>query len=165
MQLMGWRGIAGGVAVLVVTSCIVWIRVPKGYKPKFDKQNGKFDFLPFLSIYIDLAKFVVGLATGGIVLIVGASALGHSQPGTQAPCAPVAPSLPDYLAAPLFLLATSIFYALTFMTLLTLNYEAYKLKKGHTRLQYIRNRVLAFSGLACFCVGYAWLIFAAAAHK
>jgi hypothetical protein len=48
------------------------------------------------------------------------------------------------------------------MPLLVLNYEAFKHKtSNYKRWQYIRNRALGYSSLACFCIGYGWLIWAA----
>lgn len=49
------------------------------------------------------------------------------------------------------------------MPLITLNYESFKNKVGaYSRWRYIRNRALGYSALTSFCVGYGWLIWAAA---
>jgi hypothetical protein len=146
-MFIGWQGVGVGLLVFVISWSIVWTRVPKHYKPKFDQGDGSFEKL--LDIYLDVTKFILGLAAGGIVLIVGSFSLKHG-------CRPNVP-----FASPLFLLAMSILYGLLFMPLLVLNYESFKHGVEHTRLRYIRNRVLAYSGLSCFCIGYAWLIQAA----
>lgn len=150
-----------GFGIFGVSWLITEIRIPRNYVPRFDDPGR--DFKDFLTTYLDIAKFILTLSSGGIVLIVGSSALGHAESSCSAAFYPVqaAPGLQHYLASPLFLLAMSIFYGLMFMTLLTLNYESFKVGKGHVRWQYIRNRVFAFSGLACFCIGYAWLVYAA----
>jgi|ERR1700685_104395 hypothetical protein len=148
MSFIGWHGIAVGVAVFALAWCIVWIRIPKSRGFYFDEKDGSFEKL--LAIYLDVSKFILGLAAGGIVLVVGSTAVGKCQ------------KLDPGFASPLFLLAMSIFYGLLFMPFLVLNYESYKHGKEHTRLQYIRNRVLAYSALVCFNVGYAWLIWGAA---
>jgi hypothetical protein len=97
-----------------------------------------------------IAKFIMGLAAGGIVLIIGSSALGFAK------------RLPESYASPLFLLAMSIFYGIVFMPILVLNYEAFKHHtSAYSRMQYVRNQTLGFSALSCFCIGYGWLIWAA----
>jgi hypothetical protein len=143
-MLTGWQGVVAGLLVFGISWTIVSTRVPKDFKPMFDNGDGSFEKL--LTIYLDVTKFIVGLAAGGIVLIVGSFAL-------KSECRSI-----KHFAAPLFLLAMSIIYGLLFMPLLVLNYESFKHGKEHTRLKYIRNRVLAYSGLSCFCTGYAWLI-------
>jgi hypothetical protein len=143
----GWQGVVVGLLVLVISWTIVSKRIAKDYVPRFDEKDRSFETL--LTIYLDVTKFIVGLAAGGIVLVVGSFALQHDCRSNR-----------DF-AAPLLLLAMSIIYGLLFMPLLVLNYESFKLGKGHARRQYIRNRVLAYSGLSCFCIGYTWLIFVA----
>jgi hypothetical protein len=140
----GWQGVVAGVLVFVISWTIVSIRIPKDYQPMFDKRDGSFERL--LAIYLDVTKFILGLAGGGIVLIVGSFSLGKECRS----------NLP--FASPLFMLAMSILYGLMFMPFLVLNYESFKRGSGHSRRQYIRNRVLAYSGLSCFCIGYTWLI-------
>jgi len=69
--------------------------------------------------------------------------------------------LPWFFASPLFLLAFSIIYGILFMVFVIFDYEAYRHhpdSQSYTRLKYTKNQALGFSGLFCFCVGYAWLI-------
>src|SRR5665213_4445597 len=61
---------------------------------------------PILVRYIRFAEFMIGLATGSIVLIVGSSAL-HGQSG----------HLPWFYASPLLLLGGSVIYGLLFMAI------------------------------------------------
>jgi hypothetical protein len=148
MRPIRFLGVEVGVGVFAVIWCIVWWRTPKG-DFTFEPVDGFFDKL--LPVYLEIAKFVMGLAAGGIVLVVGSSAVGQTK------------RLPQAYADPLFLLAMSIFYGVLFMVLLVLDYEAFKHKMyPYSRIRYIRNRVLGYSALACFCIGYVWLIWAAA---
>jgi hypothetical protein len=143
-----WLGVIVGIGIFVVTWIILEIRTGKG-NFSFEPTEGFFEKI--LAIYLDIAKFIIGLAAGGIVLIIGSSALGTAK------------RLPQSYASPLFLLAMSVFFGITFMPLLVLNYEAYKHKTSpYTRRRYIRNQALGYSSLACFCIGYGWLIWAAA---
>ena len=148
MYVTGWLGVVVGIGVFVLTWLILEVRTTKGGAFTFETTDGFFDKL--LPIYLDIAKFIIGLAAGGIVLIVGSSAFGSAK------------RLPQAYASPLFLLAMSVFFGITFMPLLVLNYETFKHKtSAYTRWRYIRNRAFGYSALACFCVGYGWLIWAA----
>ena len=104
-------------------------------------------------MYLDIAKFVLGLAAGSIVLLVGSSNYfnqSNSRPSLQA------------FASPLFVVAMSVICGVLFMILLVLNYENHLHRpNSYTRFEYTRNQALGFSALACFCVGYTWLVVAA----
>ena len=113
-----------------------------------DPQGNVGAFEPFLARYIRVAEFIIGLATGSIVLLVGSSAL-HGQGG----------HLPWFYASPLLLLALCVGYGIAFMVLLSYSYENYRQGNPYTRGAYILNETLGFSALACFIVGYIWLIF------
>ena len=148
MLITGWLGIAVGAGVFALTWVILEILTPKIAGFTFEPFEGFFDKI--LPIYLDIAKFIIGLGGGGIVLIIGSSALGSSN------------GLPQGYASPLFLLAISVLFGIVFMPLLVLNYEAFKHQTStYNRWRYIRNRALGFSSLACFCIGYGWLIWAA----
>jgi hypothetical protein len=148
MHLTGWMGIVSGVVIFVVTWMIVSSRTPNRPAFKFETTPGAFEKI--LAIYLDIAKFILGLAAGGIVLVIGSSALGQTK------------KLPTAYADPLFVLAVGIFYGLVFMPLITLNYESFKNgTEFYSRRQYIRNRALGYASLACFCIGYGWIIYAA----
>lgn len=124
----------------------------------FTKESEAYDldpkaianaFEPFLAKYLRLAEFMIGLATGSIVLLVGSSAL-HGQSG----------HLPWHYASPLLLLAWCVLYGLLFMAWLILHYEGYKHGNKHTKALYALSETLGFSALACFVIGYWWLIIA-----
>jgi hypothetical protein len=105
-------------------------------------------FEPFLLKYIRVSEFIIGLATGSIVLLVGSSAL-HGQGGR----------LPWFYRSPLLLLAWSVVYGVGFMVWLIFHYEEYQHDNPHTRLAYTISETLGFSSLVCFGLGYIWLIF------
>ncbi len=115
----------------------------------FDAQGEKGAFEKLLPIYLRVAEFVLGLAAGSIVLLVGSSAFhagGH---------------LPWYFASPLMLLALCIIYGILFMVFLIFDYESYRHHPNsdtYTRFKYTRNQALGFGALICFCVGYLWLV-------
>ena len=113
----------------------------------FEPQGETGAFEKMLANYLDIAKVVIGLASGSIVLLVGSASFrstGH---------------LPASYASPLCLLTLSILYAVLFMVFEMLNYEDYRHKtKRYSRFKYSRNLGLGFGGLVCFCVGYMWLI-------
>lgn len=106
-------------------------------------------FEPFLSKYLRLGEFIVGLATGSIVLLIGSANL-HGQGGGV---------LPSFYASPLVLLGWCVLYGVGFMTWLLYHYEMHRHGEAHTRKKYALSLSLGFSSLACFVVGYGWLIF------
>ena len=122
----------------------------KGETFTFNAGGKDGDFDKILEFYVDLAKFVVGLAAGAIVLVIGSSVFGASK------------HLPEAFASPLLLLALSILCGLIFMVFLVFNYEAFKHDpRSYTRFRYVRNQAFGFAGLVSFCAGYGWLIMAA----
>ena len=150
MLFDGFFGIAVGLAMLGITWLAIHLRT-KGKAFEFDAEGEKGAFEKLLTTYLDLAKFVLGLAAGSIVLLVGSSAFRANG------------RLPSAFASPLFLLGLSIVYGILFMTFLIFNYEHYRHHPGsssYSRFQYVRNQALGFAALFCFCVGYAWLIVA-----
>jgi hypothetical protein len=59
----------------------------------------------------------------------------------------------------LFVLVLSLIWGVLFMPFLALDYEAYRHhEKPYTRFNYARNQAFGFSSLACFALGYFWLI-------
>jgi hypothetical protein len=104
-------------------------------------------FEPLLVKYIRAAEFIIGLATGSIVLLVGSSAL-HAQGGR----------LPWFYASPLLLLGWSVILGVAFIVWLIHSYEEYQHENPHTKLTYTISEALGFSSLACFCFGYITLI-------
>jgi hypothetical protein len=71
-MLTGWQGVVAGLLVFGISWTIVSKRVPKDFEPRFDKRDGSFEKL--FTIYLGVTQFIVGLAAGGIVLIVGSFA-------------------------------------------------------------------------------------------
>jgi hypothetical protein len=151
MLFPGFPGIATAVGLLTLIWLIIYLK-SKGTPVVFDPggKHGEFG-KRLLPMYLDITKFVLGLAAGSIVLLVGS--LNFSQS--------IGRSLRPF-ASPLFLVAMSIIYGVLFMILLALNYE-YHLHhpndpRSYTRFQYTRNQSLGFSALVCFCISYMWLI-------
>jgi hypothetical protein len=104
---------------------------------------------PIINRYIRLSEFMIGAASGSIVLIVGSSAL-HGQGG----------KLAWFYASPLILIAASVVYGIGFMACQILTYEEVLHGNPHTANNYALNETLGFSALLCFVIGYIWLIFA-----
>jgi hypothetical protein len=144
----GSTGIVGGPLIVVVLGMgLYFTKQHEAYN--LEPRNVPNAFEPFLVKYIRLAEFIVGLATGSIVLLVGSSAL-HSQTGR----------LPWIYATPLIFLAWCVLFGVVFMAWLILNYEGHRHGDPHTRLAYTISETLGFSSLLCFACGYFWLIFA-----
>lgn len=145
----GFSGIAVGVLICPALWWIIWLTLPPG-PFDMDIHGEKGTFIPLLSMYVDIAKFVIGLASGSIALLVG-SAIFHSNGG-------VGPVLATF-TSPLFVLVLSLIWGVLFMPFLALDYEAYRHhEKPYTRFNYARNQAFGFSSLACFALGYFWLI-------
>jgi hypothetical protein len=145
---------AGFSRIIVVVGILAVIGVTcyatkKGRNFNLDPGGVRGAFDPFLAKYLRLGEFMIGLATGSIVLLVGSSAF-HGQGGR----------LPWFYASPLLLLAASVLFGLLFMAWLILNYEEYSHGTPHTGLHYSLSLTLGFSAIAYFCVGYLWLIVA-----
>lgn len=114
----------------------------------FEPPGEKGAFEKLLSHYLDIAKVVIGLASGSIVLLIGSAAFRSAG------------RLPASFASPLSLLALSILYAVFFMAFEILNFEDFRHRtRLYSRFKYSRNIALGFGSLLCFCVGYMWLIF------
>ena len=137
-----------GMAVLVVIIGLLVYLGEKQGEYDFDVEGAPGEFEKRLAAYLDISKFMIGLASGSIVLLVGSSALHKSE------------LLPSSFASPLVLLALSVLYGILFIVFLATDYEAYRHKTSkYTRFKYTRNQALGYSSLFCFCIGYAWLIF------
>ena len=156
MLFPGFPGVATALGLFAIIWLIVYLRT-KGQPVVFDPggKHGEFGER-LLPMYLDITKFVLGLAAGSIVLLVGSLNFNQSN----------ARSLKGF-ASPLFLVAMSIIYGVLFMILLVFNYE-YHLHhpndpRSYSRFAYTRNQSLGFSALACFCISYIWLIAAATA--
>src|SRR3954452_18092572 len=107
----GFPGVATAVGLFVLIWLAIYVRtkaVPVAFDP--GGKHGEFG-KRLLPMYLDITKFILGLAAGSIVLLVGS--LNINQSGDR--------SLKPF-ASPLFLVAMSIIYGVLFMTLLPLNY-------------------------------------------
>ncbi len=143
----GFSGLTLGPALFIVIGTASYLT--KEYESyNLDPKGEKGEFEKFLVKYVRLSEFIIGLATGSIVLLVGSSAL-HGQGG----------HLPWFFASPLLLLAWCVVFGIGFMVWLTRNYEEYQHGNPHTKLGYTLSETLGFTSLACFGVGYFWLIF------
>jgi hypothetical protein len=146
LHFSGFYGLVVGIGVFGALWLLIWMKL-NGTEFHFDAQGKEGSFEPVLSNYLDLAKFVLGLASGSIVLLVGSATFRDKG------------YLLASFAAPLYLLALSIIYGIFFMSFIVLNYEAYRHKtQPYTRFRYSRNMAFGFSCLLCFAIGYAWLI-------
>jgi zinc transporter ZupT len=154
MLFPGFPGVATAVGLFALIWLLVYLKT-RGQPVEFDPggKHGEFG-RTLLPMYLDITKFVLGLAAGSIVLLVGSLNLNH----------PNSRSLQSF-ASPLFLVAMSIIYGVLFMILLALNYEHHLHHphdpRSYTRFKYTRNQSLGFGALVCFCISYVWLIAAA----
>lgn len=105
---------------------------------------------PILNRYLRLAEFIIGVATGSIVLIIGSSAF-HGQGGR----------LPWFYGSPLVLIAFSVVYGIGFMVYQVTTFEDALHGNPHTAARYALNETFGYSSLICFIVGYIWLIICA----
>ena len=143
----GLMGVIVGAAIFLLLGPGVYLTRERG-PFNLDHQDKPGAFEPFLQKYLRASEFVVGLATGSIVLLVGSSAL-HGQTG----------HLPWFYASPLLMLGYSVIYGIVFMVWLIFHYEEYQHGVKHTRMAYAFSLTSGFSSLVCFIVGYFWLIF------
>jgi heme/copper-type cytochrome/quinol oxidase subunit 3 len=153
MFFPGFPGIATAVGLFAGIWLITYLK-GRGQPAAFDPQGQHGEFgKNLLHIYLDIAKTVLGLAAGSIVLLVGA--MNFSPAGARHSM--------SAFASPLFLVAMSIIFGVLFMILLVLSYEHHlhhpKEPEAYTLLRYSRNQSLGFSALICFCISYIWLIF------
>lgn len=143
----GFSGLILGIVILLgIGAASYFTKEFESYNLDPRARPGAFE--PFLLKYIRVSEFIIGLATGSIVLLVGSSAL-HGQGGR----------LPWFYRSPLLLLAWSVVYGVGFMVWLIFHYEEYQHDNPHTRLAYTISETLGFSSLVCFGLGYIWLIF------
>lgn len=159
IQFSGFHGIEVGIGLFLAAWLLAWLVLwpsqgENWYKKLISNHNFNFEppgekgaFEKLLANYLDIAKVVIGLASGSIVLLVGSASFRSTG------------RLPLSFASPLFLLTLCILYAVFFMVFEMLNYEDYRHNsRRYTRFKYSRNIALGFGGLLCFCVGYIWLI-------
>jgi hypothetical protein len=151
MPFAGLAGILTALGLFAFLWLIIFLRT-EGVSFTFDPGENEGEFgRSLLPMYLDITKFVMGLAAGSIVFcLFGSSTVNPAG----------ARSLRAF-ASPLFMVAMSIFYGVLFMTFLVLNYENHRNNpagNSYTRFRYTRNQAFGFSALACFCLGYGWLV-------
>jgi hypothetical protein len=154
MLFPGFPGVATAVGLFALIWLIVYLK-SKGQPVIFDPEGKHGEFgKRLLPMYLDITKFVLGLAAGSIVVLVGSLNFNQSNGRSLKP-----------FASPLFLVAMSIIYGVLFMIFLALNYEHHlhhpNDPRSYTRFKYTRNQSLGFGALLCFCISYIWLIAAA----
>lgn len=153
-QLAMWHPFPGFSACILCPLSLgviffVAYRTHQGGPFNLDPKNKPGGYEPFLAKYLRLSEFIIGLATGSIVLLVGSSSL-HGQSG----------HLPWVYATPLLLLAFSVLSGVCFMVWQIYDYEMYQHDTPHTRAGYALSEGLGFTSLLCFGFGYVWLIIA-----
>ncbi|MHB1937345.1 MAG: hypothetical protein ACYCOR_12260 [Acidobacteriaceae bacterium] len=160
IKFPGFYGIEVGIGLFLALWMLAWLVLWPCREMSWFKKlvlNHSFDFeLPsekgafekLLANYLDIAKVVIGLASGSIVLLVGSASF-RSTERLQAP-----------FASPLYLLALSTLYAVFFMVFETMNYEDFRHgTRRYSRLKYSRNIGFGFGSLLCFCFAYMRLVF------
>jgi len=141
-----------GTACTILIGVIVWLNRKRSKQFEYYNLGPGGDpkaYEPILVRYVRFAEFLIGLATGSIVLIVGSSAL-HGQAG----------HLPWFYASPLLLIGGSVIYGLLFMASQLVTMEEGLHGNRHTAFSYALNETLGYSSLLCFLSGYIWLVFA-----
>ena len=146
LSVPGARGLICGVLIFgacyIVALCDI---KPRNYPIDPD---GPRSFEPGMNRYARLVEFLVGLATGSIVLLAGSSVLRSGG------------KLPLSYGSPLVLLAMSVVFSVSFLAIFIFCYEESLHKNPYTHHWYRLVSALGFSGLICFSVGYVWLGFA-----
>jgi hypothetical protein len=143
----GFTGVVLGPMILGSIVSVLY-RSKKFKVYDLDPKGKPGAFEPLLAKYIRAAEFVIGLASGSIVLLVGSSFL-HKPRG----------HLPWIFASPLLLLGWSVVCGVFFIVWLIFSYEEYQHGNPHTDKVYTISETLGFGSLACFCLGYVLLIF------
>jgi hypothetical protein len=144
-------GFSGTICTIAI-GLIVWMN--RRSSKQFNAYNlgpggDPKEYEPILARYIRLSEFMIGLATGSIVLIVGSSSL-HGQGG----------HLPWFYASPLLLLGGSVLFGFLFMASQLVTMEEGLHGNPHTAFSYALNETFGYSSLICFLTGYIWLVFA-----
>jgi hypothetical protein len=146
-------GIVSAFILVVALPLAIWVGLyslrKKIQSYNLDPMGMEGTFEPLLQKYLHLTEFMIGLATGSIVLLVGSSVL-HGKDG----------HLPKFYRPPLLLLAASVLFGLVFMATLILSYEEWQHNNRHTALAYASIETFGYSCLILFVIGYIWLIWA-----
>ena len=150
-------GFLSGFTIFALCYIFAWLRVKKpkeGSSYTFEPDGRPGSFEPVIARYTKLAEVIIGLATGSIVLLVGTNGLRNG----------VNTKLPSPYGSPLVLLAMSVVFAVTFISLCSYTYEEWQHHKNYTHYKYRLNVALGFASLFCFGIGYLWLAFVLVEH-
>lgn len=107
-------GFSGAVTSAAISAVLgVYLRLTKKHKTyNLGPGGNPREYEPIMNRYIRLAEFMIGAASGSIVLVVGSSAL-HGNGGRLA----------WFYASPLLLIAASVVYGIGFMACQILTFE------------------------------------------
>jgi hypothetical protein len=133
----GSAGLLVGLTLFVIIGA--WAHLTRAAGPfDLDPQGKPGAFEPFLAKYIRVTEFIIGLATGPIVFLLGSSAL-QGRVGR----------LPWFFGSPQLLVTVCVVYGISVMVWLTYRYEEHHRGVPHTRFAYCLSLTLGFSSLAC----------------
>jgi hypothetical protein len=141
----GTGGFCVGSGVFFIIRYLVHRRTPAG-RFTFEPRGVAGSFEPRLANYVRAVEYLLGVATGSIVLLVGSSAIHASG------------RLPWAFASPLIIIGFCVVYGVIFMALLNFYYEEFLQQDNYSRTRYVSIVALGFSTLGCFCLGYLWLV-------
>ncbi len=145
----GMKGLltAGGIFGLIwVVSAITAPRNSVEMEPR-----GAGSFESHFRNYFEVAKLILSLAVGSIVLLIGYLEF-LTKEGS-----PRVAAIQAVLAPPLVLLACSVVFGAVFLGSLAERYESFTHGQPYTRFRYSLNVALGFSCLVSFSLGYVWL--------
>jgi hypothetical protein len=144
----GMSGLMVGIGFFLLVWLYAYLQLRKEKAETFTfTPPGQGSFLPLLEKYVWLSQFVIGLASGSILLLAGTSIFKSSA------------KLPWEFASPVVLLALSVVYGVSFLAFLFRDYESFLHGLRYTRAAYTRNIALGFSSLLSFGAGYLWMAF------
>ena len=152
LSISGVPGLLTSVGVFFVLYIWQCFAIPSGNYTFEPRGPGSFE--PALLRYSRLTEFIVGLATGSIVLLAGTSIF-HSNV-----------RLPPLYGSPLVMLAMSVVWLVLFISCTTFFYEDWlHHPEIYTHRRYRLIVAFGFSGLLSFAVGYLWLGFTLTARQ
>ena len=143
----GVPGLIVGLVFFLAVWLYAYLQLRKEKAESFEFNPAGGSFLPILEKYLWLSQFIIGLATGSILILAGTSIFKSSA------------KLPWEYASPLVLLALSVVYGVCFLAFLFRDYESFLHGFEYTRVAYTRNIALGFSSLFSFGAGYLWMAF------
>ena len=143
----GLPGLIVGLLFFLGVWLYAYLQLRKENAESFNFTPAGGSFLPILEKYLWLSQFIIGLASGSVLLLAGTAIFKSSA------------KLPWEYASPLVLLALSVVYGVCFLAFLFRDYESFLHGFEYTRVAYTRNIALGFSSLFSFGAGYLWMAF------